>query len=102
MKELYNILDSCVKDIDAISDGSSIDYENFYDYVSDALDIEYKIDARGGYRGALLTLTMGGPTITLDTATGELRAVWGFDDTSVWIDTDEIDAVCEEFYEETR
>lgn len=102
MKDSYNILDAYVKDIDAIGDGSSTEYENFYDYVSDALDIEYRIDARGGYRGALLALTVGGPTVTLDTATGELRAVWGFDDTSVWIDNDEINAVCEEFYEEMR
>lgn len=102
MKNLYDILDACVKDIDAIRDSSSTDYENFYDYVSDALDIEYRTDARGGYRGTLLTLAVGGPTVTLDTATGELRAMWGLDDTSVWIDTDEIDAVCEEFYEETR
>lgn len=47
-----------------------------YDYLEDVLDIVYMVDGNGNYRGAELTLAVGGPNVYLDTRNGELTVHW--------------------------
>lgn len=48
------------------------------DYVSDsALDITYRADSSGHYRGAEVTVAVGGPTIWIDTQRQLVHGAWG-------------------------
>ena len=53
-------------------------YENDFDggfsrYFEDALDIEYRVDAQLCYKGAIITVAVGGPSIYVDTFEGEVK-----------------------------
>ena len=45
-------------------------YRGLYDFANDALGIEVTCGISGDYRGAKLYVTVGGPTIWVDTQTG--------------------------------
>lgn len=55
------------------------DAENItmYDYMDDVLDIEYIINSRREYIGARLYVTLGGPTVYVDTRDQMVRLYWG-------------------------
>jgi hypothetical protein len=46
------------------------------DYLSDVLDIEYRVGSDGEYRSALVMIAMGGPNAWIDTKTSELIVAW--------------------------
>lgn len=46
------------------------------DYLSDVLDIEYRVGQDNEYRSALVMIAMGGPNAWIDTKTGELIVTW--------------------------
>ena len=47
------------------------DANDAFDYINEnALDVEFKDSDYGTYRGAIITLTYGGPTVTFDTWNG--------------------------------
>lgn len=73
-----------------------------WDYVSDALDIEYRVNAQGEYKSAELLVSFGGPNAWVDTARGELIVTWW--SSPVRVDLPEefvggIDEVCRELWE---
>ena len=50
------------------------------DWVGDsALDIVYRVDSSGHYRGVEVTVAIGGPTIWIDTQRQLVHGVWGSD-----------------------
>lgn len=74
---------------------------NFFDYVANSLDIEYRVDSKGEYRGAYIWVTLGGPNIQIDTFSGYIKGAWGSDREEIWLPREianEIDFVCEEYY----
>lgn len=76
-----------------------------YDYFNDFLDVEYIIDSSGNYIGSKIYITLGGPTVWIDTRTAEVRLRWASESASYPIDfdiRDEIDSIFEEFYENLR
>lgn len=81
-----------------------MEYRGLYDLINDALDIEVTCGLSGDYRGAKLYMTVGGPTIWVDTETGFVEGRWGVDSCSKWVDSDAIDALNEAIEEliETR
>jgi len=47
-----------------------------FDYLQDALDIEYIVNKDGGYLGARVLVAFGGPNIWVDTRRGVVDGVW--------------------------
>lgn len=68
-----------------------MEYRGPYDFINDALDIEVIQGLSGDYRGAKLYMTVGGPTIWVDTQNGTVEGRWGVDSCSKWVDSDAID-----------
>lgn len=81
-----------------------MEYRGLYDFINDALDVEITRGLSGDYRGAKLYMTVGGPTIWVDTQTGFVEGRWATDSCSKWVDSDAIDELNEAIEEliETR
>lgn len=81
-----------------------MEYRGLYDFINDALDIEVTCGISGDFRGAKLYVTVGGPTIWVDTQTGFVEGRWATNSCSKWVDSDAIDALNEAIEEliETR
>lgn len=47
-----------------------------YDYLGDALDIEYRVSSDGTYRSAKVLIGYGGPNVWIDTYTCSLVVAW--------------------------
>jgi hypothetical protein len=70
---LTDLLEACETD-----DGKDPDGEpDFFEYVTDVLDVEYRTGADRKLRSVELLLACGGPTITLDTSDRSLKLHWG-------------------------
>lgn len=81
-----------------------MEYRGLYDFINDAIDIEVTCGLSGDYRGAKLYMTVGGPTIWIDTQTGFVEGRWATDSCSKWVDSDAIDELNDAIQEliETR
>ena len=72
-------------DIEQMTNGTyerdDYNYETIEEEFIDAytLDANYVIDRRGSMRGAWLYMTLGGPTVWVDTMRGTVRGTWGQD-----------------------
>lgn len=95
-----------VADIDTDAESHDDNWESDFDggfsrYFEDALDIEYRVDAQLRYKGAIVTVAVGGPAIYIDTFAGEVIGVWWGDKAraDIWRNTaNEIDDVFEEIF----
>jgi hypothetical protein len=47
-----------------------------FDYLQDALDIEYIVNGKGEYLGARVLVAFGGPNIWVNTRTGVVEGAW--------------------------
>lgn len=47
-----------------------------FDYLQDALDIEYIVTSKGEYLGARVLVAFGGPTIWIDTRRSIVEGAW--------------------------
>ena len=63
------------KDRDVESEGEF----SAFDYLQDALDIEYIVNNRGEYLGARVLVAFGGPNIWVNTRTGTVEGHWWAD-----------------------
>ena len=50
-----------------------------FDYLADALDIEYIVNSKGEYLGARVLVAFGGPNIWVNTRTGMVEGAWWSD-----------------------
>jgi hypothetical protein len=50
-----------------------------FDYLNDALDIQYIVTGQGEYIGARILVAFGGPNIWVNTHTGIVEGYWGSD-----------------------
>ena len=74
-----------------------------YDYVADALDIEYTVDSRKTYLGARIYVTLGGPTVWIDTRGKTVELRWGADSATALLSYDaaeQLDDIMSEIYDE--
>lgn len=53
-----------------------------FDYLQDALDIEYIVNSKGEYLGARVLVAYGGPNIWVNTRTGTVEGAWWSDKAS--------------------
>ena len=75
------------------------DTASLYDYIADALDIEYTLDSNRELIGVRLYVTLGGPTAWIDTRNGEAVCAWGVDKESAWIPSEICDEINDYFAE---
>jgi hypothetical protein len=68
---------------DTLSKGFGDDALNYdgevmsaFDYLADALDIEYIVNSKGEYLGARVLVAFGGPNIWVNTRTGIVEGAW--------------------------
>jgi hypothetical protein len=47
-----------------------------YDFLQDALDIEYVVNSKGEYLGARVLVAFGGPNIWINTRSGMVEGAW--------------------------
>lgn len=61
----------------------SCDRGGLLDYLHDSLEVEIKTDSEGDFIGAKILVTIGGPTVWIDTVKGAVMVSWnGFPTTS--------------------
>lgn len=75
------------------------------DYLSDALDIEYTVSSRLDYVAARIYVTLGGPTVWIDTRDNAVHLSWGTDTAWYPLDSDtaaDVDEAAEEAYDMAR
>ena len=71
--------------MDEWNEGRDIDSEGEYsafDYLQDALDIEYIVNSKREYLGARVLVAFGGPNIWVNTRTGTVEGHWWGDSAS--------------------
>ena len=76
---------------------------SMWDYVADALDIEYTVDSHKNYLGARIYVTLGGPTVWIDTREKAVEFRWGTDSATALLGYDaaeQLDDTMEEIYSE--
>lgn len=71
---------------DKLSNGFTDDDVNYdgepmsaFDYLQDALDIEYIVNGKGEYLGARVLVAFGGPNIWVNTRTKTVEGAWWSD-----------------------
>ena len=93
-------LEEMKKELEAIREkldnGEATD---LYTYFEDTLDIEYRIDGDGDYRGVAVTITTGGPHIEVDTNDMAVKLWWGIETAQWSISRDTAEAIDDIFYE---
>ena len=72
--------------------------DSFYNYVTDVLDTEYRVDKQHRLRSVELCIALGGPNIYIDTADNCIKLFWGGETAEHWIST-EISEEINEIYE---
>lgn len=74
---------------------------SLYDYFSDILDVEYIINSDLTYSAVKIYVTLGGPTVWIDTYTKSVELRWANESASYYLPSelvDEIDSIWEEYY----
>lgn len=74
---------------------------SLYDYFADALDIEYRINSDRTFKAAYIYITLGGPTVWVDTLEGAVMLHWGSTEARAYLRyevKEEIEAMYEEYY----
>ena len=71
-----------------------------YDYLNDALSIDYIIGSDGIFKGAEVLITFGGPNITINTRNKCVEGVWWGDSAKAYYDDNlGLEECLEELYE---
>lgn len=72
--------DTDVDEAECNDDNYESDFDGgFARYFEYALDIKYRVDSQLRYKGAIITVAVGGPSIYVDTYAGEVRGYWWSD-----------------------
>ena len=100
-------------DYEYCPDSGSSDFENDccehfkdntqsgFDYISDALDIQFIVDGNKEYLAARILVAFGGPNIWINTQTKTVEGYWWQDTafSSYYDDSMDIDGACRELWE---
>ena len=80
-------------DVNSLYDGETVyECESLFDYIADALDVEYTLNSSRELIGVRVYVTIGGPTCWIDTRSNEVVCACGSDKESAWLASE----VCEE------
>lgn len=80
---------------EAVTDPDDWEAQTLYDYLSDALDIEYTVSGKGpdDYKGVRITVAWGGPNIYLDTMEKAVLLYWWTDHAKYYLSNAAVDAL---------
>ena len=98
-KKAFDLLSGMGADLDAIA--CDEDPEKLYEYLNECLDIEFRCSPTKQYRSAKLYVTLGGPTVWIDTDSGDMLLAWGNYRCGYSLDTytvDRIDCYFEDWF----
>lgn len=103
MKDLQKHVEQIARNLETgFPDEKGIDDQEFgaFDYLQDALDIEYRVGSDGQYRSAKILVAFGGPNIWVDTADRSVYAAWWGDRATAYYSEDamDIDGACAELW----
>lgn len=92
------------EELEQYIDGEIIDEEtgetlSLYDYFSDILDFNFIINSDLTYSAVKVFVTLGGPTVWIDTYSGCVELRWANEKASYYLNNDIIDAVNDYFEE---
>lgn len=73
------------------------DVEGLEEYLEDAPEIGYVVDAEGNLQGAIIYVALNGPTISVDTYANRVFGTFGTEDASALLIQDVCDFINEEF-----
>lgn len=76
-----------------------------YDWMAEALDMEYTITSQCDYKACRIWVTLGGPNVWIDTEERAVKLAWGTDRASYllsWDTCDELDSIAAETWEAMR
>lgn len=93
------------KEMDPETVSGDFEELSVYDYMADVLDYEITIDSRLEYKSAKIYVTLGGPTVWVDTAERAVKLAWGTDRAEYPLDWDvsgHLDEVIEDEYNARR
>jgi hypothetical protein len=79
---VQSIADNLTNPPEEWNEGRDIESEgefSAFDYLADALDIEYIVNGKGEYLGARVLVAFGGPNIWVNTRTGTVEGAWWSD-----------------------
>ena len=76
VQQIADKLTAGYSDDDLNYDGEAM---SAFDYLQDALDIEYIVNGKGEYLGARVLVAFGGPNIWINTRTGIVEGAWWAD-----------------------
>jgi hypothetical protein len=80
MSDLKNHVGEIVKRIEQGFDETETNYDgeqmSAFDYLQDALDIEYIVNSKKEYLGARVLVAFGGPNIWINTRTKQVEGAW--------------------------
>jgi hypothetical protein len=76
---VQSIADTLSNGFDLSSMNDDGEYTTAFDYLQDALDIEYIVNGKGEYLGARVLVAFGGPNIWVNTRTGIVEGAWWSD-----------------------
>lgn len=82
-----------------ITDEETGEELSLYDYFEDVLDFEFIINSDLTYKAVKVYVTLGGPTVWIDTYTACVELRWGSDYASHYLLSDTVNAI-DEYFEE--
>lgn len=124
-EELMAMVKSVAERLNAIGDGENPYLDPSYDYewgedgrtigddmapmdvfmLDEVLDLKFIVDSHAEYSGALIYVTLGGPTIWVDTRAYAVKGTWGTESAEWGITSDaafELDVECGANWESIR
>ena len=88
-----------------ITDEETGETLSLYDYFSDVLDFEFIINSNLTYSAVKVYVTLGGPTVWIDTYSGSVELRWANEKSCYYLTSDVIDEIndyFEEYYNNCR
>ena len=80
-------------------DWADEDEQSAFDYLQDALDIQYIVDSKKEYLGARILVAFGGPNIWINTQFNQVEGYWWNDkSTFSYQDNLGLDEACSELF----
>lgn len=109
-QENFEYVSRIAEELEQYYSGEIVDEEtgeelSLYDYFSDVLEINYIVNGDLTYSGAKIYITLGGPTVWIDTCTGTIELRWANENATYYLYSEIVDAIDEiwnEYYNSMR
>ena len=98
-KELRSMMEDIRHDLKLAFDGELTNEDgeqvDIWEYLSDGLALDYRVDPDKTPTACRVWLALGGPNIWVDTETDSIHGAWGADRAEIYISSELSDAILE-------